>query len=213
MTRLALVTGASRGLGTVMAEALAPDFHILAVARTIGGLEDLDDRIKARGGAATLAPLDVTDDGAMQHLCRSVHDRWGGLDLWVHTAIHAAPLTPANMVEGKAWDNSVAVNIEATRRLITYVAPLLQAREGARAVFLDDDRAGQAFFGCYGVTKAAQMALVRCWQAETRRHGPQVIVLQPEPVATALRARFFPGEDKSRLTDLRAEGARLVAQL
>lgn len=213
MTRLALVTGASRGLGAAMAEALAPEYHVLAVARTIGGLEELDDRIKARGGAATLAPLDITDDGAMQHLCRSVHDRWGGLDLWVHTAIHAAPLTPTNMLDGKTWDASVAVNIEATRRLITYVAPLLQVRSGARAVFLEDDRAGQSFFGGYGASKAAQMALVRSWQAETRRHGPQVILLQPQPVATALRARFFPGEDKSRLADLRSEGERLVSLL
>ena len=213
MTRLALVTGASRGLGAAMAEALAPEYHVLAVARTIGGLEELDDRIKARGGAATLAPLDITDDGAMQHLCRSVHDRWGGLDLWVHTAIHAAPLTPTNMLDGKTWDASVAVNIEATRRLITYVAPLLQARPGARAVFLEDDRAGQSFFGGYGASKAAQMALVRSWQEETRRHGPRVVLLQPQPVATALRARFFPGEDKSRLADLRSEGARLVSLL
>lgn len=213
MTRLALVTGASRGLGFAMAEALAPEYHVLAVARTIGGLEELDDRIKAKGGEATLAPLDVTDDGAMQHLCRSVHDRWGGLDLWIHTAIHASPLTPTNMVEGKSWDNSVAVNIEATRRLITYVSPLLQAREGARAVFLADDRAGQAFFGCYGATKAAQMALVRSWQEETRRHGPEVMLLQPQPVPTALRARFFPGEDKSRLVTTEREGARLAALL
>ncbi|SDI53672.1 SDR family oxidoreductase [Aliiruegeria lutimaris] len=210
MTRLALVTGASRGLGCAMAEALAPDYHVLAVSRTVGGLEDLDDRIKARGGEATLAPLDVTDDGAMQHLCRSVHERWGGLDLWVHTAIYAAPLTPTNMIEGKSWHSSVAVNIEATRRLITFVSPLLQAREGAQAVFLDDDRAGQPFFGCYGATKAAQMALVRSWQAETRRHGPRVTILQPQAVPTAVRARFFPGEDKSALVEIPREGARLV---
>lgn len=212
MTRLALVTGASRGLGAAMAEALAPDYHVLAVARTVGGLEELDDRIKAKGGEATLAPLDITDDGAMQHLCRSIHDRWGGVTLWVHTAIHAAPLTPTHMVEGKSWDNSLSVNVEATRRLISYVAPLLIAGQG-RAVFLDDDRAGQPFFGCYGASKAAQMSLVRSWQAETRRTGPNVEILSPNPVPTALRARFFPGEDKSRLTDIRAEGTRLVDEL
>ncbi len=213
MTRLALVTGASRGLGAAIAEALTPDYHVLAVARTVGGLEDLDDRIKARGGQVTLAPLDVTDDGAMQHLCRSIHERWGGLDLWVHTAIYAAPLTPTNMVEGKSWDSSLAVNVEATRRLITYVSPLLQAREGARAVFLNDDRAGSPFFGCYGATKAAQMALVRSWQAETVRTGPDVKILEPEPAPTAVRARFFPGEDKSVLANILDEGQRLVSLL
>ncbi|WP_068117088.1 SDR family NAD(P)-dependent oxidoreductase [Tropicimonas marinistellae] len=211
--RLALVTGASRGLGAAMAEQLAPEFHVMAVARTVGGLEELDDRIQARGGQATLAPLDVTDDGAMQHLCRSIHDRWGGVDLWLHTAAHAAPRTPTDQVEGKDWERSLATNVEAVRRLITYVAPLLRAREGARAVFLDDDRAGQAFFGCYGATKAAQMALVRSWAAETQRTGPKVEILRPEPVPTALRARFFPGEDRAALADVGAEGARLVSLL
>lgn len=195
-----------------MAEALAPAHHILAVARTVGGLEELDDRIQARGGSATLAPLDVTDDGAMQHLCRSTHDRWGGIDLWVHTAIHAAPLTPAQMIDPKDWDRSVAVNIEATRRLIAYVAPLLLARQG-RAVFLDDDKAGRPFFGSYGATKAAQLALARSWQAETQKIGPEVRILAPKPVPTALRARFYPGEDRAKLADLWAEGSRLVALL
>lgn len=211
MTRLALVTGASRGLGAAIAEALAPGHHVVAVARTVGGLEELDDRIKAKGGEATLAPLDVTDDGAMRHLCRSVHDRWGGLDLWVHTAIHTAPLMPAPMIDEKGWASSLAVNVEAVRRLIAYVTPLLQAREGARAVFLEDDRAGQPFFGTYGATKAAQIALARSWQAETQRIGPRVLLLRPEPVPTALRARFFPGEDRGRLADPRSEAARLVA--
>ncbi len=212
MSKLALVTGASRGLGAAMAEALADEYHVMAVARTVGGLEALDDRIRARGGAATLAPMDVTDDGAMQHLCRSVHERWGGVDLWLHTAIHAAALTPAAMIDAESWQTSVSVNIDATRRLIAYVSPLLQAREG-RAVFLDDDRAGQSFFGCYGATKAAQMALVRCWQSEGRRLGPEVKILSPNPVPTALRARFFPGEDKAALADPRAEGARLISLL
>src|SRR6056297_241667 len=180
--KLALVTGASRGLGAALAEALAPEYHVLAVARTVGALEELDDRIKAKGGEATLAPLDVTDDGAMQHLCRSAFERWGGADLWVHTAVHAAPLTPAQMIDAKDWAKSWAVNVEAARRLIAYVSPLLLAREGAAAAFFDDPRGGAPFFGCYGATKAAQIALARSWAAETRRTGPMVHVLAPEPM-------------------------------
>lgn len=210
MTKLALITGASRGLGAALAEALAPDHHILAVARTVGALEELDDRIKARGGEATLAPLDVTDDGAMQHLCKSVHDRWGGLNLWLHCAIHAAPLTPTPMIDAKDWSRSYTVNVEATRRLIAYTQPLLLARSGT-AVFFDDLRAGQPFFGSYGATKAAQIALARSWAAEGLRTGPRVQVLTPEPMPTATRARFFPGEDRAGLSDPRAEAARLVA--
>lgn len=209
MTRIALITGASRGLGAALAEALAPDHHIIAVARTVGALEDLDDRIKAVGGQATLAPMDVTDAGAMQHLCRSIHERWGGVDLWAHTAIHAAPLTPAPMVAERDWEKSWQVNVEATRRLIAYVTPLLQARDGAQAMFFDDPRGGEKFFAAYGATKAAQIALARSWQAETVRTGPKVRIETPPPMPTAVRARFFPGEDRSPLTSEK-DAARAV---
>lgn len=211
MTRIALVTGASRGIGSALAELLAPDYHVMAVARTVGGLEALDDRIKARGGQATLAPLDITDDGAMQHMCRAIHDRWGGVALWVHAAVHAAPLTPTPMIDAKDWEPSLKVNVEATRRLIAYVAPLLGA-EG-QAVFFDDPRAGLPYFGSYGATKAAQMALARSWAEETRRLGPRVTILTPAPTATATRARFFPGEDRAPLSQPAGTAAQLRAQI
>ncbi|MEO1676695.1 MAG: SDR family oxidoreductase [Pseudomonadota bacterium] len=213
MTKLALVTGASRGLGAALAAALAPTHHILAVARTVGGLEELDDRITAAGGAATLAPLDIADDGAMQHLCHSTHTRWGGLDLWVHTAIHASPLTPTPMIDPKDWEKSWAINVEATRRLIAYTAPLLATRPGSTAAFFNDPRAGAPFYGSYGATKAAQLALARSWQTETARTGPRVLILDPRPTATATRARFFPGEDRSALATPAAEAARLLPDL
>lgn len=208
---VALITGASRGLGAGLAEALAPTHHIVAVARTVGALEELDDRIRAAGGQATLAPMDVTNADAMAQLCRSIHDRWGRADLWAHTAIHAAPLSPAPHIDAKAMTNSVAINVSATATLIAMVAPLLGA-EG-RALFFDDARAGDKFFGAYGATKAAQMALVRSWQAETTRTGPRVEILTPAPLATALRARFFPGEDRAALAPPREEAARLLGTL
>lgn len=210
-TKTALITGASRGLGAALAEALAPEYHIIAVARTTGALEELDDRIQARLGAATLAPMDISDKAAMATLCRGIHDRWGKLDLWLHTAIHAAPLTPANFVEGKDWDKSLAVNTNATALLISYVSPLLG--QDGRAVFFDDARAGKKFFGTYGATKAAQMALARSWAAETRRTGPKVEILSPNPMGTALRARFFPGEDRDALAKPADEAARLLGEL
>jgi NAD(P)-dependent dehydrogenase (short-subunit alcohol dehydrogenase family) len=212
--RIALVTGASRGLGTGLAEQLAfRGWHVVAVARTAGGLEDLDDRVKAAGmpgaGALTLAPMDITDDGAMRHLCRSVFDRWGGLGLWAHAAIHAAPLAPASSLDAKDWGKSVKVNATATATLIPFLAPLLIAHQGT-ALFFDDPRAGQPFFGAYGATKAAQMALARSWQAETVRTGPRVALATPAPMPTATRARFFPGEDRTALADPRAEAARIL---
>ncbi len=211
MTQLALITGASRGLGAAIARHLAPAYHIVAVGRTTGALEELDDAIRAKGGAATLAPMDITVPDAMAQLCRSIYDRWGTLDLWVHTAIHAAPLAPAAAMDEAHWTKSMEINAHATQRLVTFVAPLLGS--AGRAVFFDDPRAGQKFFGAYGASKAVQMALVRSWAAETEKTGPQVHVLDPAPLATAMRSRFFPGEDRSGLAAPEDEARRLLAQL
>lgn len=211
MSDVAFVTGASRGLGFALAEALAPRYHIVALARTVGGLEDLDDRIKAKGGAATLTPVDVTQAEAMAQICRSIFDRWGGISLWIHTAIHAAPLTPAPHIDAKDWAKSVATNVTATGQLIPCIAPLLG--ETGRAVFFDDPRAGEKFFGPYGATKAAQIALARSWQAETTRTGPRVDIATPRAMATATRSRFFPGESKDALTSIHDEAARLLQDL
>ncbi|OCX66577.1 oxidoreductase [Thioclava sp. SK-1] len=209
-TPLALVTGASRGLGAAMAEALAAQgWHVLAVARTVGALEELDDRIKQHGGQATLAPLNVTDPAQMQHLGQSIASRWGGVGLWVHTAIHSAPLAPAAHIAQKDMESSITTNMTTTAMMIPMMEALLKAR-GGRAVFFDDPRAGQKFFGSYGATKAGQMALVRSWAAETAKTGPEVIVAQPEPMPTALRARFFPGEDRAPLSDIRTQAAQII---
>ena len=163
-------------------------------------------------GSLTLAPMDVTNEDAMRHLCRSIHDRWGGLQLWVHAAVHVAPLTPAGSVDMKDWDKSIATNTRATGSLIPLVEPLLLAGNGT-ALFLDDPRGGEKFFGAYGATKAAQIALAQSWQAETAKHGPRVIIATPGPMPTATRARFFPGEDRSVLTDPRREAARILDAL
>ena len=209
--KIALITGASRGLGAALAERLAATHHVVAVARTTGALEELDDRIQAAGGRATLAPMDVTNRDAMAQLCRSIHDRWGKVDLWAHCAIHAAPLAPAASVDMKDMEKSVAVNVTATALLIPFVTPLLGA-EG-RALFFDDPRAGQKFFGAYGATKAAQTALAQSFAAETVRTGPRVHVLTPAPMPTATRARFFPGEDRAALADPMDEARRLLDSL
>lgn len=211
---LALVTGASRGLGAALAEGLARrGYHVIAVARTVGALEELDDRIKAAGGSATLAPMDVTNDDAMRHLCRSVHDRWGRVDFWVHSAIHAAPMSPAAHLDAKDWDKSITLNVRATGSLIPMVEPLLRASGGGTALFLDDPHAGEKFFGAYGATKAAQIALARSWQAETAKTGPRVVIATPAPMPTATRARFFPGEDRGSLTHPSQEAERILATL
>lgn len=211
MTKTALITGASRGLGAALAEAMAGTHHIIAVGKTAGALEELDDRIRAQGGSATLAPMDITNADAMATLCRGIFDRWGSLDIWAHTAIHAPPLAPTDHVDAKDLAKSLDCNVTSTSRLITFVAPLL--RDKGTAVFFDDPRAGLKFFGSYGASKAAQIALARSWQAESKATGPQVHILCPEPMPTATRARFFPGEDRSALNDPHKEARRLLTEL
>lgn len=211
--KIALVTGASRGLGRALAEALgAEGWHVIAVARTVGALEELDDAVQATGGSTTLAPLDITNEGAMAHLAQSILARWGKLDLWVHGAIHAAPLAPAAHADPKDLDRSLACNIRAPAQLIPLLAPLLHAASGT-ALFFDDPRAGEKFFGIYGATKAAQIALARSWQAESVRTGPRVLIETPAPMPTATRARFFPGEHRAALADPADEARRLLALL
>ncbi len=211
--KIALVTGASRGLGAALAEHLATaGWHVVALGRTMGALEELDDRIKARGGTATLAALDITIDDAMRHLCRDIHDRWGHLDLWAHTAIHAPPMSPADHVALKDWERCVATNIRAPGVLIPMVSPLLAAApQRATALLVDDPAATGKFMGAYGASKAAQMALARAWQAECARTGPRVLVEAAAPMPTATRARFFPGENRDALTPCAVEAARLAA--
>ncbi|CUH41745.1 SDR family NAD(P)-dependent oxidoreductase [Ruegeria atlantica] len=210
-TKIALITGASRGLGAALAEALAPEYHIVAVARTTGGLEELDDRITAKGGAATLAPMDIADPNAMATLCRGIHDRWGKVDLWMHTAVHTSALTPVHFVDPKEWTKAVNINATATSVLIPYIAPLLG--DNGHAVFFDDPKAGEKFYGIYGATKAAQLALARSWAVETERTGPRVSIVEPAPMPTAVRARFHPGEDRDVLTSPAEEAARILTLL
>lgn len=207
----ALVLGASRGLGAAMAEALAPVRHVVAVARTEGALEELDDRIREKGGSATLAPMDVTDVDAMAHLCRSVFDRWGGIALWVHAAVHAPPLSPADHVDEKDWSRAMETNAFVVGRLIPMISPLLGG--GGQAVFFDDPHQGEKFFGAYAASKSAQIALVRAWAAETERAGPRIRILAPNPMPTATRARFFPGESRAPLASPASEARRLLGML
>ena len=210
-----LVTGASRGLGYATALALgARGAQVIAMARTVGALEELADAIEAAGGPTpTLVPLSLTDEGGLQRLGLAIHERWGRLDLAVHCAAHAAPLAPAPYIGEKDFDTSLEVNFRGTARLIVMLQPLLVAASAGRFVYVADERAGQPFFGAYGASKAAAEALIASWAAEGARIGPRVLTFRPNPMPTALRARFYPGEDNSSLTPCAAEADRLLATL
>ncbi|MDA7592628.1 SDR family oxidoreductase [Rhodobacteraceae bacterium] len=208
---VALITGASRGLGAELAKALSSTHHIIAVSRTIGALEALDDQIKARGGSSTLAPIDLTDENAIAQLCRSIFDRWGKVKLWAHTAIHAAPLGPVITMDLKDWEKSVTNNVTALAKLIPLVSPLLE--EDSKAIFFEDNTTMKKFSSVYGATKAAQIHIVKTWQDECKSIGPQIHVFQPNPMPTAIRARFYPGEDRQKLQPVDLEAKRLVSML
>lgn len=213
--KIALVTGASRGFGAAAAEALASaSYHVIAVGRTTGGLEELDDRIQAAGGQATLAPMDITETDAMRTLCRGIYDRWGQVDLWVHSAIQTPPMSPAEQIDLPFWTKAVAANIEAVGVLMGFLGPLLRVPEGGgTAVLIDDDATGP-FLGAYGACKAAQRALFAAWEAEQAKLGDvHLHRFVPAPMATAHRHRFYPGEDSSALASPADEAARMLAEL
>ena len=208
---VALVTGASRGLGAELAQILSSTHHVVAVSRTIGALEALDDRIKKCGGSSTLAQIDVTDENAVAQLCRSIFDRWGKVKIWAHTAIHAAPLGPVITIDSKDWEKSITNNVTALAKLIPMISPLLE--EDSKAVFFEDNTIMKKFSSIYGATKAAQIHIVKTWQNECKSTGPKIYVLQPNPIPTAVRARFYPGENRKELQSVNIEAKRLVSLL
>jgi NADP-dependent 3-hydroxy acid dehydrogenase YdfG len=208
---VALITGASRGLGAELAKSLSSTYHIIAVSRTIGALEELDDQIKKRGGSSTLAPVDLINTNAVAQLCRSIFDRWGKVRLWAHTAIHAAPLGPVITIDSKDWEKSITNNVTVLAKLIPMVSPLLQ--EDSKAIFFEDTTIMKKFSSVYGATKAAQIQIVKTWQDECKSTGPKIYVAQPNPMPTAVRARFYPGENRKELQSIEKEAKRLVSLL
>lgn len=211
--RIALVTGASRGFGFAAAAAMGrAGAHVVAVARTVGGLEALDDRIAEGGGTATLVPLDITDDGGLERLGAAIFERWGRVDLWLHTAFHAPPLQPAEHIDAGELERNLAVNVRAFQRLVRVVDPLLRLAEGGLALIAADEAAGRKFHGPYALAKAAQSALARCWAEEAAKRITVAEVVPP-PMPTALRGRFYPGEGRGRLTPIDEAAKRLMARL
>ena len=199
---VALVTGASRGIGQAVAVALARNgAHVVATARTQGGLEETDDLIRAAGGASTLLPLDLREGAQADAIGPSLFARFGRLDVLVHCAAVLAKLTPVPHIMDSDWDEVVSVNLGGTLRLIRTTAPLLTRAEAGRAVFLTDrrTRAPHAYWGEYGATKAAAEHLVLTWAEEVRITPLRVNLFDPGPVATRLRRQAFPGEDAASL--------------
>ena len=199
---VALVTGASRGIGAAAAVELARlGAHVVITARTQGGLEETDDAIRAIGGTATLLPLDLTEVDQVEAIGPSLFQRFGRLDILVHSAAALGRLTPVSHIRPEDWSDVIAVNLTATHRLIRTCERLLRNAPVGRAVFVTDARAREpkAYWGTYGATKAAMEHLVLTWADELRTTRLRVNLFDPGVVATRLRGQAMPGEDPTTL--------------
>ena len=205
--RLAVVTGASRGIGYFIARHLAAaGAHVIAVARTVGGLEELDDEIKAEHartgkGEATLVPLDLADMAGIDRLGGAIHERWGKLDILVANAGVLGVISPIGHVEAKTFEKVMTINVTSTWRLIRSVDPLLRLSDAGRAIILSSNAAhsARAFWAPYAASKAGLEALVRCWADEVEHIGIRAVLLDPGPMRTRMRAEAYPGEDPMSL--------------
>jgi len=216
--RIAVVTGASRGIGYHIAKQMAAaGAHVIAVARTVGGLEDLDDEIKqehARTGKgdATLVPLDLADMQGIDRLGAAINDRWGKLDILVANAGVLGTISPVGHVEAKVFEKVMNVNVTSTWRLIRSVDPLLRKSDAGRAILLSSGAAhsARAFWGPYAASKAAVEALARSWADEAKTFSLRVNCVDPGRTRTAMRAQAAPGEDPLSLPHPSEVAARIV---
>lgn len=215
--RLALVTGASRGVGAATAEALAASgAHVVVTARTEAGLIELDDRIAAAGGSATIAPFDLRDGDAIDRLAAAVAQRWGKLDILIVNAATLGTLTPVPHIAIKEFDAVVSLNLTASWRLIRAFDPLLRASDAGRLIALTSSVATtpRAYWGTYAATKAALDSLVLTYGAEVGNITPiRVALVDPGATATTMRARAYPGEDAATLKPPTAVADAIVALL
>jgi NAD(P)-dependent dehydrogenase (short-subunit alcohol dehydrogenase family) len=200
--RVALVTGASRGIGQAVAKRYAAEgAHVVLVARTVGGLEETDDAIRAAGGNATLVPLDLTEAVKIDELGARLYERFGKLDVLVGNAGTIGVLTPLTHMDPPMWEKVVGVNLTANWRLLRSMDPLLRRSEAGRAIFVTSGAARGVFpyWGAYAVSKAALEMLVRTYAAEVAEFGVKANIVDPGVVRTSMRAQAFPGEDPMKL--------------
>jgi NAD(P)-dependent dehydrogenase (short-subunit alcohol dehydrogenase family) len=214
--QVALVTGASRGIGAAIAEALAArGAHVVITARTPGGLEELEDRIHEAGGSATIAPLDLTDGDSIARLATAMAERWQHLDMLVLNAAMLGTLTPVGAIDGNEFNKLLTLNLVAQQALIANFDPLLRRAPAGRLVALSTGvaRTPRAYWGAYAASKAALEVLVTSYGAEMRNiSNVRTAILDPGGTRTQMRARAYPGEDPQSIKDPAAVG-EYVAKL
>jgi NAD(P)-dependent dehydrogenase (short-subunit alcohol dehydrogenase family) len=212
-SRFALVTGASRGIGYATALALGREgAHVVATARTVGGLEELDDAIKAVGGTATLVPLELRDHDGIARLAAALNERYGRLDILIGNAALGASSSPLDHFQPQEWEEVLAVNVTANWQFIRHMHALLMRSDAGRAVFLTSGAPSnpRPYRGLYSTSKAALEALARTYAAETASTPIRVNLFNPGPTRTRMRAAVMPGEDPMTLPTPEAVAAKIV---
>ncbi|MBL8807686.1 MAG: SDR family NAD(P)-dependent oxidoreductase [Rhodospirillales bacterium] len=200
--RIAVVTGASRGIGRAVALRFAAEgAHVVALARTVGALEELDDEIVRGGGSATLVPVDMLELDRLDALGPSLYERFGKVDILVGNAGDLGTLGPVTHHDAKGWQDAMTVNVHANWRLMRTLEPALRLSDAGRAIFVTSGAARRvrAYWGAYATTKAALEMMVRTWAEELATTPVRVNLLSPGAVATRMRKAAFPGEDQSKL--------------
>ena len=196
--RIALVTGASRGIGGAIARRFAAEgAHVIALARTQGGLEELDDEIRGAGGQVTLVVADLADFAAIDRIGAAINERFRRIDVLIGNAAQLGPVSPLIHVAPDAWERTIGLNLTANWRLIRSFDPLLRRSDSGRAIFVTSGVAcsATAYFGPYAASKAALEAMVLTYAAETAKTKIRVNLISPGVVRTRMRAEAFPGED------------------
>lgn len=215
--RLALVTGASRGIGAATAEALAREgAHVILTARTAAGLEEVEERIHEAGGSATIAPLDLTDGDSIARLSAAIAGRWEALDILVLNAAMLGSLSPVTSIDGKEFNKLLTLNLIAQQAMIAAFDPMLRKSEAGRLIALTSSvgRSPRAYWGAYGASKAALETLVAAYGEEVRNLSPiRTAIVDPGATATEMRARAFPGEDPATLKQPTVVADAIVALL
>ena len=214
--RIALVTGASRGIGRAAAIALAKaGAHVILVARTVGGLEETDDEIQKAGGSATLVPMNLRDFDAIDRLGASIHERWGRLDALLGNAGQLGQLTPLTHMEPKTWAEVIDVNVTANWRLIRSLDPLLKASDAGRALFVTSGAARKhiAYWGAYALSKSALEILALTYAVECEGTNVRVNLINPGPMRTLMRQKAMPGEDPAYLVKPEEMAFKVVEML
>ncbi len=195
--QVALITGASRGLGAATAVALARQgAHVVLIARTVGGLEETDDKVRAAGGEATLMPLDLFETDKLVALGPTLFQRFGRLDIWVAAAADLGQLSSLPQADPKLWDRVFTINLTANQRVAATLDPLLRAAPAGRAVFVTDGTAltAKAYWAAYGASKAALEQMAEAWAIEASVSRLKVTLFDPGPMSTRIRSKAFPGE-------------------